>query len=247
MHSAKTKKSCRPFVVVAVALAIFEVASLAHATDELTESPVRVSQYDPNRSLPDLDERDAGPTVQEIQAYLHRKHEDSTQNSFLDLSGDPVRIRDFDPISASGKIVIKVHKSESRSRPEYLEVFRQRSGDPSDLEAIPLFDQGQSNRALVSTAGTFSGKVYTTPSGNFALDSMEEMHYSSIYDNAPMPWSIFFNGGIAIHGATPSEYAHLGRKASHGCVRVHPTHAKLLFNLIRKDGRSNVVVQVLDQ
>src|ERR1043165_7827905 len=42
---------------------------------------------------------------------------------------------------------------------------------------------------------------YETPSGNFKPFRMEIDHYSDEYDNAPMPYSIFFTqNGNAIHG-----------------------------------------------
>ena len=72
---------------------------------------------------------------------------------------------------------------------------------------------------------------YVTPSGTFHPYSYQPMHYSKKYDNAPMPHSIFFSGGYAIH-ATP-HIGNLGRPASHGCVRLHPSHASSLYNMTK--------------
>lgn len=188
-----------------------------------------------------------GPTVEEIKTYLQAKHDKEDSNPFFDSSAEDFRIRNFDPGSAQGKIVIKVHKSKRPPKLEYMEVFRQRSADPADLEPIQVFDSGTTHQVLVSTAGTYGSKTYVTPSGTFGFDSLEKMHYSSKYNNAPMPWTMFFNGGIAIHGATPSEYKQLGRKASHGCVRVHPTFAKELFELVRTEGRAGAIVQIFEE
>mgnify|MGYP003336965962 FL=1 len=63
---------------------------------------------------------------------------------------------------------------------------------------------------------------YVTPSGTFYPYSYQLMHYSRKYDNAPMPHSIFFSGGYAIH-ATP-HIGNLGRPASHGCVQIGRAH-----------------------
>jgi hypothetical protein len=46
-----------------------------------------------------------------------------------------------------------------------------------------------------------------------------------------MPYSIFFDGGYAIHGSY--EISHLGRPASHGCIRLHPENAAVLFELVK--------------
>ena len=75
---------------------------------------------------------------------------------------------------------------------------------------------------------------YRTPSGTFRPYRLERMWYSTIYDYAPMPYSIFFYGGYAIHGTT--EIGRLGRPASHGCVRLHPDNARLLYGLVREVG-----------
>ena len=74
-------------------------------------------------------------------------------------------------------------------------------------------------------------KGYVTPSGTFYPYSYQPMHYSKKYDNAPMPHSIFFSGGYAIH-ATP-HIGNLGHPASHGCVRLHPTHAATLYSMTK--------------
>jgi lipoprotein-anchoring transpeptidase ErfK/SrfK len=78
---------------------------------------------------------------------------------------------------------------------------------------------------------------YWTPNGIFRPYTLERMHYSRKYHHSPMPWSVFFKGGYAIHGT----YAirRLGRPASHGCVRIHPKNAKKLYHLIRQYGKEN--------
>ena len=49
-----------------------------------------------------------------------------------------------------------------------------------------------------------------------------------------MPYSIFFDGGYAIHGSY--EISHLGRPASHGCVRLAKENAAVLFELVKEQG-----------
>ncbi len=76
---------------------------------------------------------------------------------------------------------------------------------------------------------------YWTPNGVFRPYSLERMHYSKKYHHSPMPWSVFFKGGYAIHGTY--SIRHLGHPASHGCVRVHPRNAKKLYRLIQRYGK----------
>jgi hypothetical protein len=87
-------------------------------------------------------------------------------------------------------------------------------------------------------------KSYDTPSGDFQPYRMAADHYSKEWDDAPMPHSIFFtDSGHAIHGSF--ETRRLGRRASHGCVRLSPTNAEKLFKLVRREGLSNARVVVL--
>ena len=76
-------------------------------------------------------------------------------------------------------------------------------------------------------------KGYYTPTGTFYPYSLQLMHYSKKYDNAPMPHSIFFSGGYAIH-ATP-HVGSLGHPASHGCVRLSPSNAATLYSIVKHD------------
>ncbi|WP_425071313.1 L,D-transpeptidase [Sagittula sp. S175] len=81
-----------------------------------------------------------------------------------------------------------------------------------------------------------------TPRGQWSAKWLSKNHKSSLYDNAPMPYSIFFNGNYAIHGT--NQISRLGRPASAGCVRLHPEHAAVLFNLTQQVGKQNMRVVI---
>jgi hypothetical protein len=84
---------------------------------------------------------------------------------------------------------------------------------------------------------------YDTPAGSYRPFRMEKEHFSKEWDDAPMPHSIFFTGrGHAIHGSY--HVKSLGRRASHGCVRLAPENASKLFALVSKNGMSNTTVVV---
>lgn len=85
---------------------------------------------------------------------------------------------------------------------------------------------------VVSTGASGS----RTPTGKFKPVRMHRDWYSRKYDNAPMPHSIFFYKGYAIHGT--NQTGRLGRPASKGCVRLHPQHAAILFDLVKRRGSS---------
>ena len=93
-------------------------------------------------------------------------------------------------------------------------------------------------RWVVST-----GRVgYGTPSGTYRPQRMERTWFSKEYYNSPMPHSIFFHGGYAIHGSY--EIRRLGGPASHGCIRLHPANAATLFALVKQRGMSNTTIVV---
>ena len=84
---------------------------------------------------------------------------------------------------------------------------------------------------------------YETPSGTFKVNRMDAAHYSKEYDNAFMPDSMFFDlHGHAIHGF--NDVPHLGMAVSHGCVRLSPANAAVLFNLVKQEGIANTTVEI---
>lgn len=83
---------------------------------------------------------------------------------------------------------------------------------------------------------------YRTPTGTFKPAWMARSWFSRQYDNAPMPHSIFFHEGVAIHGSWATRA--LGRPASHGCVRLAPKNARTLFNLVSRHGKERTQIVV---
>jgi len=65
---------------------------------------------------------------------------------------------------------------------------------------------------------------FRTPSGTFRVAFKKRDHVSSIYD-AEMPWSVFFNGGVAFHEGSLAV-------TSHGCVHLSPAAAETYFSTL---------------
>jgi len=112
--------------------------------------------------------------------------------------------------------------------------------DLSDQEMTVVFEGEAIHHWPVSTAR--EGKF--TPTGLFHVQVMKRMQYSTLYNNAPMPFSIFFSGNFAIHGTTQID--RLGTPASAGCVRLHPDNAETLYRLIQKVGRSETLIEIVE-
>ncbi|MFY0621777.1 MAG: L,D-transpeptidase [Pelagimonas sp.] len=106
-------------------------------------------------------------------------------------------------------------------------------------QTLTVFQDGVTTHTWpVSTAR--SGKW--TPRGSFTAQWLSKYHKSSLYNNAPMPYAIFFRGNYAIHGT--NQVSRLGRPASAGCVRLHPENAAVLFELTQAVGKENLQVVI---
>lgn len=88
-----------------------------------------------------------------------------------------------------------------------------------------------------------SGRCYRahTPTGDFTPYRMHERYTSKLW-NARMDYAVFIVGGIALHMTDHIEQ--LGTRASGGCIRQQVENARLLFNLVKKHGMANTLVQV---
>lgn len=118
------------------------------------------------------------------------------------------------------RVVVRVSLSQQR-----MEVFH---------EGRKLFDWPVSTarKGKITPLGTWNGAQW-----------LSKNHRSSLYDGAPMPYSIFFNGNYAIHGT--DQIRKLGSPASAGCIRLHPDNARILFNMVRAEGKANLRVEVV--
>jgi hypothetical protein len=110
--------------------------------------------------------------------------------------------------------------------------------DKSSQRMTVSVDGAQRYSWAVSTGRAGFG----TPNGTFRAQWMARRYFSKKYYNSPMPHSIFFHRGYAIHGT--NYIRRLGGTASHGCVRLHPSNAATLFALVSRHGmaRTRIVV-----
>jgi lipoprotein-anchoring transpeptidase ErfK/SrfK len=102
--------------------------------------------------------------------------------------------------------------------------------------AIKVDKASQRMSVLVDGERRYNWPVSTgirgTPSGNYRPQSLDRNHRSNLYGGAPMPYSIFYSGNFAIHGT--NYVGRLGRRASHGCIRLHPSNAAVLFAMVQR-------------
>ena len=116
--------------------------------------------------------------------------------------------------------------------------------DVSSVTATVSLSQQRMILRVVDRKGftqTYLWKVSTgksgfeTPTGAYKPTWLSINHRSKTYDNAPMPFAVFFTGGYAIHAT--DAVARLGNTASHGCVRLSKENAAMFFNLVEISGK----------
>lgn len=94
-----------------------------------------------------------------------------------------------------------------------------------DLEAEQLYVY-RAGVEIARSKITRGWEEYETPTGIFPILEKDADHYSSTYDNAPMPYNLRLTWpGIAIHGADVDNIA-----ATHGCIGVPLEFARKLFS-----------------
>jgi hypothetical protein len=84
--------------------------------------------------------------------------------------------------------------------------------------------------------------VAVLPNGTYHPQRLAASWFSKLYYNSPMPHSVFFHGGYAIHGSY--EINRLGEPAFHGCISLHPANAATLFALVKSKGTAAAIIVV---
>jgi lipoprotein-anchoring transpeptidase ErfK/SrfK len=120
--------------------------------------------------------------------------------------------------------------------------------EPAAPKILVVIDKPtQQMKVFVDSVEQYSWEVstglrgYDTPSGKYTARSMNKIWYSKEWDDAPMPHAIFFTKkGHAVHGT--HETKKLGKPASHGCVRLAPENARILFALVKEKGLENTEI-----
>jgi lipoprotein-anchoring transpeptidase ErfK/SrfK len=124
------------------------------------------------------------------------------------------------------------------------------AGTPTAFAEVVIAVNKSTQRMSVSVDGTLRYQFavstaragYSTPNGTYHPQRMERSWFSREYYDSPMPYSIFFHGGYAIHGSY--EINRLGGPASHGCIRLSPANAAALFVLVRRAGMQATTIVV---
>lgn len=185
---------------------------------------------DPNvpNILDELDPFD--PNIDAIMEELDRNYEEETglpshidQLNLWDAQLAPACYR------ASCPVWISIDKSEQQG---YLYVN-------GTLERSFLVSTGTAGHGTPNFDQNPNGRVYD----RYTSSKYPGGDYKGLGN---MPYAVFIKGGFAIHGTPESNWPKLGRRASHGCIRVHPDNGYRFNRLVREHGIRNVWITVQD-
>lgn len=121
-------------------------------------------------------------------------------------------------------------------------IYVNKSIDAKWSQKIIVFKKGRQLLAdRVSTGREqFEAERFSeTPTGFYTPQYLSKDHVAS-KSGIEMPYSIFFNGNIALHQAVGKGISQLGRRASSGCVRLSPNLAPFIFNLVNELGTGDM-------
>lgn len=149
------------------------------------------------------------------------------------------------------KVHVEVLKVKTDSRGRVVDSILGVSGADKEKKEIVLvtIDGELTHVWAASTAQNYKQRyhkekkrlIYPTTSEGIGYKPQSLVRYksSTAYGDGKsinMPYAIFFNGGIALHGTTPDHFNELGKKDSGGCVRLYPPNAAILWSYLNPDG-----------
>jgi lipoprotein-anchoring transpeptidase ErfK/SrfK len=115
-------------------------------------------------------------------------------------------------------------------------------------QRLYLYVEGQcvdTFKVSTGTKGHETPNIDRRPSGPALRKYTSKKYPGGNYNGlGNMPYVVFVQGGYGIHGTTLGNIPKLGKKASHGCVRVHPDNAKIFNELVKAAGIENVWVTI---
>ena len=135
----------------------------------------------------------------------------------------------FEPNTASATLTVK----EPIANPNAAGAATVQSSNPCPAAASACVDLSNDQAWLQSGGRITDGPVpitsgmsgYRTPAGMFSVFWRDKDHRSSLFNDAPMPNSVFFNGGIAFHQGSLYDQ-------SHGCIHLSRAASETFFNTL---------------
>ncbi len=161
-------------------------------------------------SIPSLKEKSL--MAQDRIALINKTHYLLVVNAPGNMSTDKTKI--YVPLDFSIKPqILPEYLPGAATHEKYILVDRRQ-------QYLGLYEWGNLKHCYPISSGTSN----STPARSFVVNFMDEVHYSTLFDDAPMDHALNIFSNYFIHeGIVP------GYPASHGCIRLFPLHARYLF------------------
>ncbi|XGC80623.1 L,D-transpeptidase [Bdellovibrio bacteriovorus] len=167
------------------------------------------------------------PNVEEVLEYYDKIYEEETgKSAHLEPSIDEI-IGLATCYRSSCAVWIQVVKSSQRA-------YLYQNGS---LRGSWLVSTGISGRGTPNFDKHPNGRIYD----RYTSSRYPGGDYNGLGN---MPYAVFISGGFALHGTPQSNWPKLGTRASHGCIRMHPSNAYMFNRLVRAVGKTNVWITV---
>jgi|UniRef100_A0A7V6A4Q1 lipoprotein-anchoring transpeptidase ErfK/SrfK len=174
-------------------------------------------------SIPSLKKKSL--MVQDRIALINRTHYLLVMNGDGNVSTDKTKL--YVPIDYSIKPqILPEFLPEAAKYEKYMLIDRRK-------QYLGLYENGQLTHCFPISSGVSN----STPARSFVVNYMDEVHNSTLFDNAPMDHALNIFSNYFIHeGIVP------GYPASHGCIRLFPLDARFLFYHWAKPGIPGKIV-----
>jgi lipoprotein-anchoring transpeptidase ErfK/SrfK len=168
-------------------------------------------------SIPSLKKKSL--MVQDRIALINKMHYLLVVNASGNVSTDKADI--FVPLDFSIEPkILPDFLSAAANHAKYILIDRRQ-------QYLGLYEWGHLQHCYPISSGTSN----STPLRKFVINYMDQVHNSTIFDQAPMDHALNIGGAYFIHeGIVP------GYPASHGCIRLFPLQARFLFYEWAKPG-----------
>jgi len=202
------------------------LAAARPGTSEITLPDGLPAHKKPSETTPEVPEGFSVMTLQKTESLIKFCGEDSLCEALF------MKVNRYDRrrIPAGKTVLMPIDIQKAL---EYVPIPKQISDYRGEREirvflALQYFGAYE-NGAIAFWGPVSSGKKSRpTRPGKFVVNYKQRYKRSIKYHNAPMPYSINYNGGYFIH-----EQSLPGYPASHGCIRLLMSDAKKLFYWIK--------------
>lgn len=173
-----------------------------------------------------------------FESLLQKTVESLPEQSDENFQMEPFRAEDLLNSSdwkAEFTNVIVINKSNAGASKQRLRLF-QNGVLVFETQVSTGREQWEQARRWPWQKGPKRSYFSSTNIGYYTPTWIERLHKSQLW-GSDMPYSIFFDEGIAIHQAPEGTEGKLGSRASGGCVRVGPDAASYIFEQVKSIGQ----------